>query len=183
VCRDKATKIQSEYRLSSHTIADWGMFCRETTLVFLEGCSVKSGPNTTVEIEESKFGLHKYNRGHPVKCQWVFGGVERGSGNTFLVPVLDRTTDTLMNIIRDCIEPGTTVIKDSWAAYRDLGAQGYTHRSVNHSIQFVNPETGANTNAVADDCCARSHIGDNFHNSRNMHNHVGIRPLPPHVNQ
>jgi hypothetical protein len=31
------------------------MFCRETMLVFLEGCSVKiGGPNKTVEIDESK---------------------------------------------------------------------------------------------------------------------------------
>ena len=91
VCREPATKIQSEYRLSSHTVADWGMFCRETMLVFLEGCSVKlDGPNTTVEIDESNFGRPKYHGGHPVKGQWVFGGVQRGSGKTFLVPVPDR---------------------------------------------------------------------------------------------
>jgi hypothetical protein len=31
------------------------MFCRETMLLFLEGCSVKiGGPNKTVEIDESK---------------------------------------------------------------------------------------------------------------------------------
>jgi transposase-like protein len=78
----------------------------------------------------------------------VFGGVEREPGETFLVPVPDRTADTLMTIIRDWIEPGTTVISDSWAAYRDVGAQGYTHRTVNHSIQFVNIHTGAHTNTI-----------------------------------
>ena len=51
-------------------------------------------------------------------------------------------------IIRDWIETGTTVISDSWTAYRDLGAQGYTHRTVNQSIQFVNPETRAHTNTI-----------------------------------
>ena len=54
-----------------------------------------------------------------------------------------------MTIIRDWIEPGTTVISDSWAAYRDLGSHGYTHRTVNHSIQFQNPQTGAHTNTIA----------------------------------
>jgi len=78
----------------------------------------------------------------------VFGGVERESGETFLVPVPDRTTDTLMTIIRDWIEPGSTVISDSWAAYHDLGAQGYTHQTVNHSIQFVDPTTVAHTNTT-----------------------------------
>ena len=69
-----------------------------------------------------------------MKGQWVFGGVERGSGRTFLVPVRDRTADTLMAVIRAWIEPGTTVISDCWGAYRDLESQGYTNRTVNHSI-------------------------------------------------
>jgi hypothetical protein len=137
VCREPATK---ELCFSSHTIADWGMFNRETMLLFLEGCCVKiGGPNKTVEIDESKFGRRKYHRGHPLKCQWVFGGVERESGVTFLLPVKDRTADTLMTIIRDWIESGTKVISDCWGAYRDLGTQGYTHQTVNHSIHFVDP--------------------------------------------
>jgi len=141
--------VSVNQRHYTHTVADWGMFCRETMVVFLEGSSVKiGGPNKTVEIDESKFGRRKYYRGHPAKGQWVFGGVERESGETFLVPVPDRTADTLMTIIRDWIEPGTTVISDSWAAYRNLGTQGYTHRTVNHSMQFVNPHTGAHTNTI-----------------------------------
>jgi hypothetical protein len=56
------------------------------------------GPNKTVEIDESKFGQRKY-RGHPVEGKWVFGSIERESGQTFLVPVPDRTADTLIPII------------------------------------------------------------------------------------
>jgi hypothetical protein len=79
---------------------EWGHFCRETMLVYVEGCSEKIGsPNKTVEINESKFSQRKYGRGHPVKGQWVFGGVECKSGKTFLFPVLDRTVDTLMAVI------------------------------------------------------------------------------------
>jgi hypothetical protein len=90
-------------------MADWGMFCRESMFLFLEGCSVKiDGPNKTVEIDESKFGKRKYHKGHPVQGQWVFGGVERETGNTFLVPVKDRNTDTIMAVIRDWMEPGTS---------------------------------------------------------------------------
>ena len=55
---------------------------------------------------------------------------------------------TLVAIIRDWIEPGTMVISDSWAAYRNLDSEGYTHRTVNHSIQFVDPDTGAHTNTI-----------------------------------
>jgi hypothetical protein len=111
------------------------MFCRETMLVTLEGSSVKvEGPNKTVKIDESKFGRRKFHKGHPVKGQWVFGSVEQESGETFLVAVPDRTADTLMTIIRNWIEPGTTAISDCWGVYHDLGSQGYKHRTVNHSI-------------------------------------------------
>ena len=97
-------------------------------LDYVEGCSQKiGGPNKTVEIDESKFGRRKYNRGHAVKGQWVFGGIERESGNLFLVPVPDRSATTLMAAISEWIEPGTTVISDCWAAYQDLDAHGYTH--------------------------------------------------------
>ena len=70
VCREPAHRIQSEYSFGSHTTADWGTFCREVMLVYLERSSVKiCGPNKTVEIDESKLGRRKYHRGHPVKGQ------------------------------------------------------------------------------------------------------------------
>jgi transposase-like protein len=146
---DKTHQIVNEHNLSDHTIADWSMFCRETMLEFLEGSSQKiGGPNKTVEIDESKVGRRKYNRGHPVQGQWVFGGVEQGSGRTFLVPVPDRTADTLTAIIREWIEPGTTIVSDCWGAYRDLDTLRYTHRTVNHSLYFVDPDTGDHTNTI-----------------------------------
>jgi len=91
------------------------------------------------------FGRRKYHRGHPVNgivCVW------RESGKTFLVPVPDRTADTSMAVIDAWIEPGATVISDCWEAYRDLDAEGYTHRTVNHSNCFVDERTGAHTNTI-----------------------------------
>jgi hypothetical protein len=78
----------------------------------------------------------------------VFGGIERESCRIFLVTVPDRTPDTLVNHIRAWIEPGTTIISDCWAAYQDVGSMGYTHRTVNHSISFMNPQTGDHTNTI-----------------------------------
>lgn len=116
---------------------------------YVLGCSEKiGGPNKTVEIDESKFGLCKYQHGHAVRGQRVFGGVERESGKTFLVPVPDRTADILMGVVSAWIEPGTAVIRDCWAAYRDLEAHGLTHRTVNHSITFVDERNGAHTNTI-----------------------------------
>ena len=118
-------------------------------LVYMEGCSEKiGGHNKTVEIDESRFVRRKYHRSHPIKGQWVSGGVERESGKMFLVPVPDRIADTLKDVIDAWIEPGTTVISDCWGAYRDLDAEGYTHHTVNHSIGFVDERTGAHTNTT-----------------------------------
>ena len=110
------------------TVTDWRQFVREAMAVYLEDNSQKiGGPDKTVEIDESKFGKRKYHRGHRVQGQWIFGGVERGTGRSFFVPVRNRTKATLTAIILAWVEPGTTIISNCWAAYNDLGRQGYTH--------------------------------------------------------
>ena len=76
------------------------------------------------------------------------GGVERESGKTFLVPVPERTAYTLMAVTDAWIEPGTTAVSDCRGARRDLDAEGYTHRTVNHSIGFVDERTGAHSNTI-----------------------------------
>jgi len=42
VCRVPAHQIQREYAFTSKTIADWGMFCRETMLVYVGGALKRS---------------------------------------------------------------------------------------------------------------------------------------------
>ena len=102
VRRVPAHTIQQEHQFGSATITEWAKLCREVMLDYVLGSPQKiGGPNNTVEIDDSKFGLHKYSRGHKVKWQWVFGSVDLDSGETFLVPVTDRTADTLMAVISD----------------------------------------------------------------------------------
>jgi len=72
--------------------------------------------------------------------------VLNASGETFLVPVKDRTANTLIDIIRDWVEPSTTVISDCWGACRNVGSQGYLHHTVKHSMHSIDPDTGAHTN-------------------------------------
>jgi hypothetical protein len=126
----------------------------KTSLTFLFSEKI-GGTKKTVHIEESKFGRRKCRRGHSVHGQWVFGGVQPDSGATFLVPALVRTADTLTTVISAWIEPGTTLISDCWAAHRDVESGGYTHRTVNHSTFFVNPDTGNHTNTIA---CSWRHV-------------------------
>ena len=102
------------------------------------------GEGGVVEIDESKFGKRKYNKGKRVKGQWVFGGIQRSNGDFFVVPVEARNKVTLLAAIKHHIKPGTTVISDCWKAYDCLADEGFNHLTVNHSMYFVNPETGNN---------------------------------------
>ncbi|GFU87582.1 DDE_Tnp_IS1595 domain-containing protein [Trichonephila clavipes] len=57
---------------SSHTMADWRQFVNEVILEYVEENSQQiGGKDCIVEIDESKFGKRKYNRGHLVEGQWV----------------------------------------------------------------------------------------------------------------
>ena len=83
--------------------------------------------------------------GGELKGVWVFGGIERGSKKCFLVP---RTAATLLPIIHKYILPGTKIMSDCWKSYDRLSEEGYIHGTVNHSVEFVNSETGDHTQTI-----------------------------------
>ncbi|GFW20936.1 putative transposase-like protein [Trichonephila clavipes] len=80
--------------------------------------------------------------------QWVFRGVESETGRCFLVEVHNRTAETLLGLIESWIEPGTTVVSDCLKSYERLSERGYHHLTVNHSVEFVDSETGAHTYTI-----------------------------------
>src|SRR5207237_9642598 len=106
------------------------------------------GDGIIVEIDESKFGKRKYNRGHRVEGQWIVGGFERGTGRLFIAEVEDRTKETMEEVIKTWVKPGTTIHTDFWKAYDWLGDDGFEHMKVNHSLHFVDPKTGVHTNSI-----------------------------------
>ena len=136
--------VRSELKISDPSICDWASFCRE---VLIEWCLKREGPiggeGKIVEVDESKFGKRKYNVGRLIEGQWVFGGVCRETREFFMVPVQQRDSATLLGIIKDRILPGTTIISDCWKAYNCLQDEGYTHLTVNHSVNFVDPNNKA----------------------------------------
>ena len=132
-----------------HTIVDWYNFCREVCVDVLQRESVQiGGPGEIVEVDESKFGKRKFNRGRRVDGVWVFGGIDRRTNECFLVPVEDRSAATLIPIIKKWVKPGTKIMSDCWKAYSSLEEEGYIHGTVNHSIEFVNSETGDHTQKI-----------------------------------
>lgn len=124
-------------------------FCREIIYdEIINNGECLGGEGKTVEIDESKFGRRKYNRGKRVEGQWVFGMLERESGKVVMVPVDKRNRFTLIPIIKRWIRPGTTIISDFWKAYNCLKYEKYQHLKVNHKLNFKDPITGANTNRI-----------------------------------
>lgn len=65
----------------------------------------------------------------------------------FFDPVKNRNKETLTNIIRDHVHPGSIIYTDCWKGYSDL-KKYFIHETVNHSKSFVNPLNGVHTNTI-----------------------------------
>lgn len=94
--------------------------------------------------------LTRYLRGRRRHCRniegvWVVGGVERtDQRKAFLTTVTNRNSDTMRDIIRRFVLPGSIIHTDCWAAYNmisDMG-QNFTHCAVSHSVGFVSVQNG-----------------------------------------
>ena len=113
-----------------------------------QSCEVLGGTGVVVDINEARIGHRKIRRGRWAGGLWVYGGFERGSGRTFLVPVPCRDSETLLSVIKDYIRPGTTIMSDCWRAYDCLSLEGFVHQAANHSQNFVDPDPGAHAQNV-----------------------------------
>jgi transposase-like protein len=122
------------------------------------------GPGVEVQIDESKIGKRKYNRGRMVDGSWILGMLEiipieqrfrnnnngRAGGRFRLeiCPENKRDAATLIPLIKKHVAKNSIIISDKWGAYARLEEEGYYHKTVNHSENFVDPVTAADTQAV-----------------------------------
>ena len=80
---------------------------------------------------------------------WVFGGTKRITGECFLVEAKHQDAATLLPLIQHHIRPGSTIYSDEWKAYsRITAATELLHETVNLSLHFEDPVTGAHTQGV-----------------------------------
>lgn len=163
---------------SNHTIVDWLNFCREVCSKVIQNQPKMVGTlSRPVQIDEAYFqGRRKYGRGRMrngdlkrknekkekqkmkeiekvdyelgrVVGPWVFGLYLSSERFRFYV-VHNRTADTLIPLVQENVTDGSLIVSDEWAAYNRLEEEGYDHETVNHSNNYVNPETGYHTQAI-----------------------------------
>lgn len=56
--------------------------------------------------------------------------------------------DKLTPLVEKFMAPGSIIHSDCWKAYDSLNKTKYTHYTVNHSKNFVDPDTGVHTQNI-----------------------------------
>lgn len=54
----------------------------------------------------------------------------------------------MIPLIKDTIAPGSIVLSDKWPAYRTLRQHSFTHGTVNHKENYVDPQSGVHTQTI-----------------------------------
>jgi len=116
------------------------------------------GETVTESLDENDANAaniaNQRNHGRRISGPWVFGlcwrtqkhGINVVESRFFVVE--KRDTATLLPIIKAEVAPGSTIHSDEWMSYNSLQREGFTHETVNHQINFVNPVNGANTQLI-----------------------------------
>jgi transposase-like protein len=136
---------------SSETVVDWYSFCRQMCMHSLDQQfeTLIGGPGHIVEIDECKIGRTKYSRGRFVEGHWILGMMDHDGGYRLeICPENKRDRQTLQALITKHVAPDTTIMTDCWKGYEGLDEIGFEHFTVNHSYNFVDPDTGANTQRI-----------------------------------
>uniref|UniRef100_A0A915JDR6 ISXO2-like transposase domain-containing protein n=1 Tax=Romanomermis culicivorax TaxID=13658 RepID=A0A915JDR6_ROMCU len=110
----------------------------------------KIRPGDIVQIDESLMIKAKYDRGRNLNTpnRWVFGAYDPIAKQGYIRFIDRRDALTLLPIIEEVILPGSIICSEEWAACNGIPQipnMNYTHQTVNHSQNFVNPLTGIHT--------------------------------------
>jgi IS1 family transposase len=141
--------------ISKKTCIDYSSLFRDIpSWKFSVDDQMLGGVGHIVQIDESLIFKPKYNRGSGLfrTQQWIFGIYDTTTSTGAAFFVEDRSAETLCSLITRHIIPGSEIHSDQWAAYSNIAqlpvSPSYVHKTVNHSLGFINRETGVHTNNV-----------------------------------
>ncbi|MEO0625258.1 MAG: IS1595 family transposase [Pseudomonadota bacterium] len=124
--------------------------------------------------EKNKHAHKKLNAGRGAVGKTAVVGIRDESGEVRAQPVGGTDADTLKGFIREHAPKGVTVVTDEHAAYNGLSAEGYTHKTVKHSVkEFVRDM--AHTNGIESfwALLKRGHYGVyHYMSAKHLHRYV-----------
>ncbi|XP_076296216.1 uncharacterized protein LOC143216748 [Lasioglossum baleicum] len=137
---------ENDASVSLTTVAAWHRFCREIIVDEFTQIQVDkpklggisdSGDPIAVQIDETRFGKKNYKRGTQIEGQWLLGMVDVETGDCRMVVMQNRTAENLISAIKKNVAMGSEIHTDCFRSYPGLTTAGYTHVTVNHTIEFV----------------------------------------------
>ena len=117
-----------------HTCSSWNLH----TSLGESRHRAAGGCNKTVEIDETQIGHRKHGRGRDKRVAIVFDMIERGTGWTFTIPVINVKAKTLFPHIHRQVKKRSKIISDGASSYRRL-SEVFNHLHVNHSKTYMLP--------------------------------------------
>ena len=136
---------------SAHTVSSYNGFFRQLVASTLDSDDmIIGGAGIVVQVDETKMGRRKYNKGHRVEGAWVIVGVELTDERRVFAEVMeDRSASTIADVLSRHIAEGSILHTDCWRGYTPVAEQfGIKHQTVNHSVGFKDENTGVHTNHV-----------------------------------
>ena len=105
-------QAEFETKMNRHTIIRWWSRFRRLCADYLTRHPIRlGGVGNEVEIDETFLTSRKAQRGRRVRHigRWIFGGTERRTNISFMVPVHRRRAVDLLPQIQRFVKPGTTI--------------------------------------------------------------------------
>ncbi len=91
-----------------------------------------------IEVDESYFGgVRKGKRGRGAAGKVPVFGLLKRDGKVYTTMIPDTRSQTLVDIIRNRIQPDSVVYTDSYRSYDVLDVSEFHHQRINHQNAFV----------------------------------------------
>ncbi|DAZ95035.1 TPA: hypothetical protein N0F65_003752 [Lagenidium giganteum] len=169
-----ATKTRQFVGVSTKAVTEWFDICR--------GICSKEMLAVDMSIDETSLAKkQKYARGKKYPDFWVFGAFDQVTKKWAAAITFDDRSKPMLTLkIAEMIKPRTHVICEKFGSYVSakkkhtletnpaLKHMGFTHTRVNHSKNFVDPTTGAQTNGI-EGCWGQTQValqGHAWHDNR-----------------